>query len=84
MCWRRYIRAIHAHAHAHTHAHTIYIRMYIHIIYTYIYTCIPVHKVCMSLPCTTQDFYQEGEYIIHQGGIGDTFFIINVGSVSQW
>ena len=38
----------------------------------------------MSLLCTTQDFYQEGEYIIHQGGIGDTFFIINVGSVSQW
>ena len=28
-----------------------------------------------------QDFYQDGEYIIHQGGLGDTFFIINVGSV---
>ena len=28
-----------------------------------------------------EDFFQEGEHIIHQGGIGDTFFIINVGTV---
>ena len=34
-------------------------------------------SVCVS----PQDFYAEGEYIIHQGGLGDTFFIINVGTV---
>lgn len=28
-----------------------------------------------------EDFYSDGEYIIHQGGLGDTFFIINVGTV---
>ena len=33
--------------------------------------------MCLS----PQDFYAEGEYIIHQGGLGDTFFIINVGTV---
>ena len=65
------------HAHTRTHTPSTYIHIYVYIL---LYTC----TQGMSLLCTTQDFYQEGEYIIHQGGIGDTFFIINVGSVSQW
>lgn len=30
----------------------------------------------------SQDFYEDGEYIIRQGWAGDAFFIINEGSVS--
>lgn len=28
-----------------------------------------------------EDFYQEGEYVVHQGALGDTFFIISEGKV---
>lgn len=30
----------------------------------------------------SQDFYEDGEYIIRQGWSGDAFFIINEGAVS--
>ena len=34
------------------------------------------------LPYFIQDYYPAGEYIIRQGATGDTFFIINEGTVS--
>ena len=30
-----------------------------------------------------KDFYAKGDYIIRQGATGDTFFIINSGTVSN-
>ena len=42
-----------------------------------------IYVICVFCLCfLSQDFYEDGEYIIRQGWAGDAFFIINEGTVS--
>ncbi|XP_065198632.1 cGMP-dependent protein kinase 1-like [Sycon ciliatum] len=42
---------------------------------------LPEDKLAKVADCLEQDEYNTGDYIIRQGGVGDTFFIIRSGTV---
>ena len=44
--------------------------------------CVPVHLYLSLFPfLCTQDYFDEGEYVIREGEEGNTFFIIAQGGV---
>ena len=64
--------------HSYKHIRTMYMYASLH---TCTWDCLEC--VCSTILLHAQDYYSKGEYVLRQGATGDTFFIINAGTVSK-
>ncbi len=70
------------------HAYTVYsytvysYTVYSYTVYSYTVYSYTVYSYTVNSMCLIpQDYYPANEYILRQGATGDTFFIINSGTV---